>query len=108
MRGAREQAVLFGAEGVYGEAIGLRLDGKERVVLLRDGSAAVARAVVIATGVSYRRLGVPAAEALVGAGVFYGSVLSEAPALRGEEVVVVGGGNSAGQAAVHLSASSAR
>jgi thioredoxin reductase (NADPH) len=102
MRGAREQVVLFGAEGVYGEATGLRLEGKERVVLLRDGSAAVARAVVIATGVSYRRLGVPAAEALVGAGVFYGSALSEAPALREDDAVVVGAGNSAGQTAVHL------
>jgi thioredoxin reductase len=102
IRSAREQALQFGVEPVCGEATGLRLEGKERVVLLRDGSAAVARAVVIATGVSYRRLGVPAAEALVGAGVFYGSALAEAPALRGEEVVVVGAANSAGQAAVYL------
>jgi thioredoxin reductase (NADPH) len=99
---ATEQALMFGVETVLNEATGLRPEGKERIVLLRDGSAAVAHAVVIATGVSYRRLGVPAAEALVGAGVFYGSALSEAPALRGEDAVVVGAGNSAGQAAVYL------
>ena len=64
---------------------------------MRGGRPAVAGAVVIATGVSYRRLGVPAVEALVGAGVFYGSALTEAPALRGEDAVVVGGGNSAAQ-----------
>jgi thioredoxin reductase (NADPH) len=57
---------------------------------------------VIATGVGRRRLGVPALEALVGAGVFYGAAGSEAAALHGQEVFVVGGGNSAGQAAVHL------
>jgi len=102
MRRAGDQIHLFGVETVLGEATGLRLEGRARVVLLRNGSAAVARAVVIATGVSYGRLGVPAVEALVGAGVFYGSVLSEAPALRGEDAVVVGAGNSAGQGAVHL------
>lgn len=102
--GAHYQARLFGVEPVYGEVTGLRPEGRERVVLLRNGSAAVARAVVIATGVSYRRLGVQAVEALVGAGVFYGTALTtEAPALRGEDVVVVGAGNSAGQAAIHLS-----
>jgi thioredoxin reductase (NADPH) len=100
---AREQAVLFGVETVYGEATGLRQEGTEWVVLLKDGSTAVARAVVIATGVTYRRLGVPSVEELVGAGVFYGSSMTEGSALRGEEVVVVGGANSAGQAAVHLS-----
>src|SRR5262249_56379140 len=64
---------------------------------------AVASAGVIATGMSYRRLGVPSVEALVGAGVFYGTALTEGPALRGEDVVVVGAGNSAGQAVRHLS-----
>jgi thioredoxin reductase (NADPH) len=87
---------------VYGEATGLGLEGKDRVVLMKDGSNAVASAVVIATGVSYRRLGVPAVENLVGAGVFHGTALTEAPVLRGEDVVVVGAGNSAGQAAVRL------
>jgi len=101
--GARQQVVLFGAEPVYGEATGLRPEGMERVVLIRGHRPAVASAVVIATGVSYRRLGVPSVEELVGAGVFYGTALTEAPALRGEDVVVVGAGNSAGQAARHLS-----
>ena len=65
---------------------------------MRDCRPAVAGAVVIATGVSYRRLGVPLEEALVGTGVFYDSALTEAPALRGEHAVVVRGGNSGGQA----------
>jgi len=101
--GAHHQARLFGVEPVHAEVTGLRSEGRERVVLLRNGSVAVARAVVIATGVSYRRLGVRAVEAMVGAGVFYGTALTEAPALRGEDAVVVAAGNSAGQAAVHLS-----
>jgi thioredoxin reductase (NADPH) len=72
-------------------------------VLVTDRGAEInAKAVIIATGVSWRRLGVPSVEALVGAGVFYGAAGSEAMSLRGEHVVVVGGGNSAGQAAVHL------
>ena len=101
---ALEQAVLFGTDIVYGStASALRADGDRRVVTLSDGSEVYSRAVVIATGVSYRRLEVPALEALIGAGVFYGAGMSEAQALAGEPVFVVGGGNSAGQAAVHLS-----
>jgi thioredoxin reductase (NADPH) len=61
-----------------------------------------ARTVVIATGVAYRRLGIPALEELQGRGVFYGAAASEAPAMRGRKVFVVGGANSAGQAALHL------
>ena len=61
-----------------------------------------ARAVVLATGVSYRRLGAPGLEELTGSGVYYGASAAEASGLAGEEVYVVGGGNSAGQAAVHL------
>lgn len=71
-------------------------------VKVSDGPAVVARSVVIATGVSYRRLGVSSLEALVGAGVFYGAAVSEAPATEGWRVFVAGGGNSAGQAAIHL------
>ena len=101
---ALEQAVLFGTDIVYGStATALRAEGDRRVVTLSDGSEMYSRAVVIATGVSYRRLEVPALEALIGAGVFYGAGMSEAQALAGEPVFVVGGGNSAGQAAVHLS-----
>jgi thioredoxin reductase (NADPH) len=62
-----------------------------------------ARAVILATGASYRRLGIPALEALNGAGVFYGGSASEAPGMADREVYVVGGANSAGQAALHLS-----
>jgi thioredoxin reductase/CheY-like chemotaxis protein len=69
---------------------------------LADGGQAVSRAVVIATGVSYRRLPVPGLEALLGAGVFYGAAVTEAKAMAGQRVAVVGGANSAGQAAVHL------
>ena len=73
------------------------------MVGLEDGSQARARAVVIAAGVSYRRLGVPELEALAGAGVFYGAGTIEAQAVTGKPAFVVGGGNSAGQAALHLS-----
>ena len=78
-------------------------ESEDLVVTLSDGTELVSRTVVIATGASYRRLGVPSLEALQGAGVFYAAVASEAQALEGEEVYVVGGGNSAGQAAVYLS-----
>src|SRR5699024_561157 len=69
---------------------------------LRDGTELQARAVVVATGMDWRRLGVPSLEALVGAGVFYGAAVSESRAMAGRHVFVVGGGNSAGQAALHL------
>jgi thioredoxin reductase (NADPH) len=72
------------------------------VVRLADGDEVTARAVILATGVAWRRLGVPALEELAGAGVFYGAAASEARAMRGEDVFVVGAGNSAGQAALHL------
>ena len=100
---ATEQAWLFGADIVLtprGTKIELR--GDDRIVHTSDGSAVAARAVVLATGVTWRRLSIPALEALVGAGVFYGAAGAEAQAMRGRDVVVVGGGNSAGQAAVHL------
>jgi thioredoxin reductase (NADPH) len=99
---AVQQAGMFGAGIVYGQATALAADGDERVVELADGGRIRARAVVIATGVSYRRLGIPGLEARVGVGVFYGAAASEAPAMRGEHVFVVGGANSAGQAALHL------
>ena len=100
---AYTQAWNFGAEYVYGNpATGLRARGPERVVSVAGGSVVRARAVVIATGVSYRRLGIPSLDKLIGAGVFYGAAASEAEAMKGREVFVVGGANSAGQAAVHL------
>jgi thioredoxin reductase (NADPH) len=99
---ATEQAWLFGANIVITAAAGLTARGAERVVRLADGSDLTARAVVIATGVTWRRLGVPALEALVGAGVFYGAAAAEARATLGQDVFVIGAGNSAGQAALHL------
>jgi thioredoxin reductase (NADPH) len=76
-------------------------DGRYRLAL-SDGSVLTARTVIIATGVAYRRLGIPALEDLQGRGVFYGAAASEAPAMRGRHVYVAGGANSAGQAALHL------
>jgi thioredoxin reductase (NADPH) len=100
---AYQQAWLFGAHFVYGNpATALHAEADLRVVRLQDGSEVKSRAVVIATGVSYRRLGVPELESLVGAGVFYGAATVEAQAVTGRPAFVVGGGNSAGQAALHL------
>jgi thioredoxin reductase (NADPH) len=106
---AYTQAWSFGAEYVYGSpASGLRPDGAELVVTLAGGSEVRSRAVIVATGMSYRRLGIRALDALTGAGVFYGAASTEARALKGREVYVVGGANSAGQAAVHLARYAAR
>ena len=100
---ALEQAWLFGANLVLAQrATGLRADGPRRLVRLSEGSEVTAEAVVVASGVSWRRLGVPELEALVGAGVFYGAAGAEARAMEGQEAFVVGAGNSAGQAALHL------
>jgi thioredoxin reductase (NADPH) len=101
---AFQQAQLFGAEfRVMRQATGLRREDGELVVALSDGKELAGRAVVVATGASYRQLGVPSLEALNGAGVFYGAATTEARSLEGQEVYVVGGANSAGQAAMHLS-----
>jgi thioredoxin reductase (NADPH) len=101
---AYEQAWVFGAHLVYGNpATSLAKDRDVLVVGLEDGSEARARAVVIASGVSYRRLQVPELEGLVGSGVFYGAGTIETQAVAGKRAFVVGGGNSAGQAALHLS-----
>jgi thioredoxin reductase (NADPH) len=100
---ACEQAWLFGANMVFAQIVSsLRVEGSETIVTMAHGEEVSARAVVLATGVAWRRLGVPRLEALIGAGVFYGAAASEARAMRGRCVAVVGAGNSAGQAAVHL------
>jgi thioredoxin reductase (NADPH) len=100
---AYTQAWSFGAEYVYGNpATSLRPEGAELVVTVADGTEVRSRAVVVASGMAYRRLGVPALDALTGAGVFYGAAASEAKAVQGSEIFVVGGANSAGQAAVYL------
>lgn len=100
---AFQQAWSFGARFHFmRSAESLQVHGDERVVTFSDGSRARGRSVVIATGVSYRLLDIPSLDALVGAGVFYGAAVTEAPAMAGRRVFVVGGGNSAGQAALHL------
>jgi thioredoxin reductase len=100
---AWRQAWAFGTTFVYmrrAESLSRR-DGHYRL-RLSDGGVLTARTVIIATGASYRRLGIPALEDLQGRGVFYGAAASEAPAMRGRNVFVAGAGNSAGQAALHL------
>jgi thioredoxin reductase (NADPH) len=98
-----DQAIQFGTEMVYGgEVAGLRSEGAMRIVELADGREVRARAVIVATGVTYRHLDVPSLARFAGTSVFYGSALSEVPGITGRDAVVVGGGNSAGQAALHL------
>jgi len=80
----------------------LEHDGGELSVVLSESGPVAARAVLLATGVSYRRLGIPALEDLNGAGVYYGGAASEAQGVVGRDVYIVGGANSAGQAALHL------
>jgi thioredoxin reductase (NADPH) len=100
---ATEQAWLFGVDFVLSQrATRLEVRGPDRIVHTSDRSTVAARTVVLSMGVAWRRLNVPALEALVGAGVFYGAAGAEAQAMQGRDVVVVGGGNSAGQAALHL------
>jgi thioredoxin reductase (NADPH) len=101
---AYQQAWLFGVQFLMmRDVTSLRATESLLHVMLSGGDEVTARAVVVATGVTYRRLGIPELEALNGVGVFYGASIAEAPALAGERVYVVGGGNSAGQAARYLS-----
>ena len=95
--------MLLGAEFVFTHSgCAVRAAGDLRELTLSDGSSVRARAIIIATGVNYRRIQIPALERLTGVGVFYGAAGVEASALSGQPVVVVGGANSAGQAALHL------
>lgn len=106
---AYQQAWLFGAKYVFArEAKGLRVEGGDRIVTLSDGTEIIARAVVIASGASYRRLAAPRLEQLVGMGVYYTALGEDTRVIRGREVYVAGGGNSAGQAAVHLAKNARR
>jgi thioredoxin reductase (NADPH) len=101
---AYTRAWLFGASFDFARhATGLRRPRDELVVTLSDRTEVMGKTVLIATGVSYRRLRVPSLEILQGAGVFYGAAVTEAQATKDQEVHVVGGGNSAGQAAMYLS-----
>ena len=100
---ARRQATKFGAEVLTTrEVVGLEVRGSARRVTFADGTFIDAHTVILATGVSYRRLDAPGLGELTGRGVFYGSALTEAAACEGQDVYVVGGANSAGQAAVYL------
>jgi thioredoxin reductase (NADPH) len=102
-RRAVAQAARFGVEILTPqEARGLRLEDAYRIVALGDGREVACHALLIATGVSYRKLGVPGADRLAGAGVYYGAAMTEALSCRGEDVYLVGGANSAGQAAMHF------
>ncbi len=103
-RRAVAQAVRFGAEILTPqEAVAIRVDGPYRIVKLRDGTEISCHALIIACGVSYRNLdGVNGIEKLTGAGVYYGASMADALSCRGEDVFMVGGANSAGQAAIHF------
>jgi len=101
---ARRQAAKFGAEVLTTrEAVGLEVNGSARTVRFADGTTIDAHAVILATGVAYRQLTAPGLAELTGAGVFYGSALTEATPCSGHDIYIVGGANSAGQAAVYLS-----
>ncbi|SFL38491.1 FAD-dependent oxidoreductase [Geodermatophilus ruber] len=102
-RRAYQQAWVFGARFAFMQQVTQLARERDGIVVgLDTGGVVVARAVVLAMGASYRRLGVEPLEALRGAGVFYSAAASEAPLVAGEEVYIVGGANSAGQAALHL------
>ncbi|MBV8202948.1 MAG: FAD-dependent oxidoreductase [Acidobacteria bacterium] len=103
-RRAVTQAQRFGVEILNPqEATGLRREDPYRIVTLSDGSEVSCHALVVATGVSYRKLGVPGIDRLTDAGVYYGAAMTEAISCKGEDVYLVGGANSAGQAAMYFS-----
>jgi thioredoxin reductase (NADPH) len=103
-RRAVAQAIRFGAEILTPqEAVSIRVDGPYKIVKLRDGTEISCHVVIIACGVSYRNLdGVEGIEKLTGAGVYYGASMVDALSCKGEDVFMVGGANSAGQAAIHF------
>ncbi|HSI79399.1 MAG TPA: FAD-dependent oxidoreductase, partial [Solirubrobacterales bacterium] len=105
---AYQQAWVFGTKFLMmRDAIALRSGGRH-VISIDEVGEVSAPAIVLATGVTYRRLGIPELDALTGAGVFYGAPSGDARGFAGRHVHVVGGGNSAGQAAIHLARSGAR
>ena len=102
-RRALIQATRFGAEMLTQKAIGLRIDNNYNIVQLADGREVSCHACLIAVGVYYRRLTTPGVERLTGAGVYYGAAMTEAQACKDENIFIVGGANSAGQAAMYFS-----
>jgi thioredoxin reductase (NADPH) len=102
-RRAITQATRFGVEFLSPQAVSdISTDGQYKTIHLADGSKVNTRAVVITTGVDYRKLPAEGAADLTGAGIYYGAAMTEANACRDKEVFIVGGGNSAGQGAVYL------
>ena len=101
-RRAYMQGLRFGAEFLTQRAVGMRVDGQYRFVVLADGREVSTHVLLLATGVQYRKLEIPGAEALTGRGIYYGAALVEAAACKDEEVYIVGAANSAGQAALHF------
>ena len=100
---AHQQAWVFGASFAFMQRVtDIRAEGDELAVSLSEGATVRSRAVLLATGATYRRIGVPELEALNGAGVYYGSAASEASRVMGRDVYILGGANSAGQAALYL------
>ncbi|HYQ35403.1 MAG TPA: FAD-dependent oxidoreductase [Mycobacterium sp.] len=101
---ARRQAEKFGAELITARtATGLEVNGSKRTIRFADGGSIDAHAVIVATGVDYRQLGTTVCDDFIGRGVYYGAAISVAAECEGEEVYVIGGANSAGQAAMYLS-----
>ena len=102
-RRAWQQARRFGAELLIARSVeGMDLESTPRAVILDDGERIGARAIIIATGVSWRRHKSPGLDSLVGRGVYYGAAQTEAQGTHGKDVYLIGGGNSAGQAALHF------
>lgn len=100
---ACEQAWLFGANMAFAqEAVEFRPSGSEHVIRVAGGEEILARTVILAPGISWRRLEIPKLEALLNSGVFYGAAAGEAKAMQDKHVTIIGAGNSAGQAAMHL------
>jgi thioredoxin reductase (NADPH) len=103
-RRATDQARRLGAELLtISDAVALRAEGSGRLIELSDGDVLSANCLLVASGVSYRQLDAPGFAELTGAGIYYGAALTEAKACRDQHVVIIGGANSAGQAAVYFS-----
>src|SRR5881296_685089 len=102
-RRAVDQARSFGVEIVSAEATAVRLDSQYRILKLADATEISCHALLVATGVQWRKLDAPGIERLTGAGIYYGAAMTEAMSTRNEDVYVIGGANSAGQAAMYFS-----
>ena len=101
---ARRQAVKFGAELITTrDVVALEINGPARTVHFADGATVAAHSVILATGVAYRQLAAPGVGDLIGCGIYYGSALTEAANCADQDVYIIGGANSAGQAAAYLS-----